>query len=172
MSITLSNIKNKSKEALDLNNLRQLPISIRDYFHRKQAKFDNVYDNRDTDAYLQRFKSVRYPIADRLYGSPNEEIANIFLNMYQSQEILDIIDEYIFNKQWIYHPVRKFDKWTTISELYYGSEEYFWTLLLFNKIADPFQDLLNFNMIRVPHESFTTVLPYRTLYDYQGARFK
>jgi len=172
MSITLANIKNKTKDALDLDDLRQLPIAIRDYFFGKKVSFDHTYDNRNTDEFLQRFKSTRYPVTDRLYGSPNEEIANIFLNIFTDQEVLDLIETYIFNKQWTYYPVRPFDKWNSISQEYYNTEDDFWSILVFNKITDPFQSLLNFNMIRIPYPSFIQDLPYRTLYDYEGAKFK
>jgi len=172
MPTSLSSIKNKTKDALDLDDLRQMPIAIRDYFYGKKANFDNPYDNRKNDTFLQRFKSVRYPVADSLYGSPNEEIANVFLNIFTDQRVLDLIESYTFNKQWTYHPVRPFDKWNSISQIYYEDEDYYWVILVFNKITDPFQSLLNFNMVRIPYPSFVQDLPYRTLYDYKGARFK
>jgi hypothetical protein len=171
MGISLSDIKNKTSESLDLDDLRQLPISIRDYFSRTKTKFDALYNNRSTDTYLQRFRSTKYPVQDRLYGSPNEEICNIYLNILNSKEVNDLIDDYIFNNKWVYHPVRKFDRWTTISRYYYSEDRYFWLLLMFNRIADPFQSLLNFNMIRVANQEIIQSIPYRDVFNFRGVTF-
>jgi len=83
---TLESIRNSTKEKRNFDELRQYPIAIREYMKNKKGAFDSNYSNRQTDTFLQRFKSTRYPITDREYGSPNEEICKIYLNIFQSKE--------------------------------------------------------------------------------------
>lgn len=170
-NITLFDVRNKTSDARDIEEMRQFPLAIRDYLKNKKTNFDNLYDNRRTDEFLQRFKSCKYPIRDRSFGSPNEDICNIFLNIFNDKEVSKLIDQYTFDRKWIYHPVRKFEKWHTISKQYYNDESKFWLILIFNRIVDPFTALQDFNIVRIPEADFLQDIPYRVTFDYASARF-
>ena len=111
---------------------------------------------------------MKYPVIDRDYGSPNEDLCNIFFNIIADKETQELIDQMIFDRKWIFHPVRKFDKWHTISRRYYGDENLFWIILVFNRITDPFVALTDFNIIRIPNLDFLYNMPYRTEFEFTG----
>jgi len=169
--ITLTRLRNTTEEVRNFDELRQYPLAVREFLKNRKGAFDLLYSNRKTDTFLHRFKSVKYPVRDRDFGSPNADICNVFLNLLNDREIQEIIDEYTFNRQWIYHPVRKFEKWHTIASLYYGQGAYFWLILVFNRIVDPFKALEHFNIVRVPDFSFLQDLPYTITFDYSSAKF-
>jgi hypothetical protein len=169
-TLTIAELKNTTKNSRDIDDMRQYPLAIRQYLKNQKTKMDGLYDNRQTDTFLQRFRTVKYPVQDRQFGSPNEDICNIYLNMFHEKEVQQLIDDYTFDRRWIYHPVRKFEKWHTISNLYYNGEEYFWVLLIFNRIVNPFTALQDFNMIRVPNFTFLYDLPYNISFDYTAVQ--
>jgi hypothetical protein len=171
MALTLSDIKNKTKSARNAEEMRQYPMAIREYFASERGRMDGLYNNRPTDAQIQRYRSIKYPVDDRDYGSPNEEICNIYLNLLNTKEVNEIIDEMIFEREWVFHPIRPFETWTTISLRYYADPDMFWLILLFNRISDPFTALQNFNMIRIPNESFVQRIPYRIDFDFSNTNF-
>lgn len=168
---TLSEIRNKTQQQRNWDELRQYPPAIRDYMSRDKGDFDPRYDNRKNDTFLQRFKGVKYPLLDRDFGSPNEDVCNIFQNLYNDKRINEMIDQYTFERKWVYHPVRPFEKWHNVSQTYYNNEAYFWVILLFNRIVDPFQALLDFNLVRVPNLEFIFGLPYTFYYDFASVEF-
>lgn len=168
---SLSNIRNKTKQQRNWDELRQLPSSIRDYFARDKGNFDKSYDNRNNDTFLQRFKGVKYPVKDREFGSPNEDICNIFQNLFNERRINNLIEQYTFDRKWVYHPVRPFEKWQNISQTYYNNEAYFWVILVFNRITDPFHALTDFNIVRIPNLQFIFDLPYTLYFDFSAAEF-
>lgn len=170
-TLTIAALKNTTKNSRDIDDMRQYPLAIRQYLKNQKTKFDGLYDNRQTDTYLQRFRTCKYPVQDRQFGSPNEDICNIFLNIFHEKEVQKLIDDYTFERRWVYHPVRQFEKWHTVSNLYYNDEDYFWMLLIFNRIVDPFTALEDFNMIRVPNFSFLNDLPYNISFDYTSVQF-
>jgi len=149
--MNINKIKNTTKDFRDIEDLRQLPISIRFDLNEEKGEFDTFYKTRNVEDYLQRFMKVKVPISDREFGSPQEEICNIYMNLYKDKEINKIIETFLKRRKWIYHPVRKFEKWNTISKKYYNTQNDYWVLLLFNKILDPFTSLENLNMIRIPN---------------------
>jgi len=159
--MNINKIKNTTKEYRDIEDLRQLPLAIRQDKETSNAQFDTLYDNRKINDYIQRFMKVKVPISDREFGSPQEQICNIYMNLTSDKSTNDLIDEYTFNRQWTYHPVKSFEMWNHISKLHYGEERLYWVILLFNKIHDPFTALSNFNMVRIPELSFATNLKYR-----------
>lgn len=166
----LDKIRNTTEQVRNIDELRQFPLAIREYLKNKKTPFDKLYSERTTDSFLQRFKTTKYPVVDRSFGSPNEDICNVFLNLLNNKEVNTLIDEYTFNRQWIYHPVRKFEKWHTIANLYYNDETKFWLLLVFNKIVDPFTALEDFNIIRVPEIEFLYDMPYSVRFDYTSVK--
>lgn len=158
----------RTQETRNFDDLRQLPLSLRKFFSSKKGNFDKLYDNRKTSDWLQRFMVSKYPILDRDYGSPNEDICNIFFNVINDKETQDLIDQMTFDREWVFHPIRKFDKWNTISKYYYNDENLFWIIIVFNRIADPFTALTDFNIVRIPNISFLYRMPYRTEFDFNG----
>ena len=171
MAISTSAIKNKTKNSRILNTLKEFPISMRQYLSNGKTQFDKKYFNRGTDAQLRFYNTVKYNMADRDFGSNNVDIANIFYNMLNSKDVQDTIDRYIFDKLWVYHPVRKFDKWNILANIYYNDENYYWLILLFNRIVDPFVDLLYFNIVRIPNISLINDLPSSFIYRFTGGDF-
>ena len=169
-NITLSKLKNSTEESRQWDEMRQYPPALRKFFAQSKAKFDRNYDNRKTNQWIQRTLSTKYPIQDRTYGSPNEDICNIFYNLYNDKEINQIIEDYTFERRWIYHPVRSFEKWTDIARNYYRDDGLFWLILVFNRITDPFQALLDFNIVRIPNIDFLQELPYSYTYDFTSAQ--
>jgi len=167
MSIANKSLK-RTKETRNFDDLRQLPVSLREFYSSKSGKFDRLYDNRRTSDFLQRFKTMKYPILDRDYGSPNGDMCNIFFNIICDREVQDLIDQMTFDRKWIYHPVRKFDMWHTISLKYYNTEDLFWIILTFNRITDPFTALTDFNIVRIPNIEFLYRMPYRTDFEFTG----
>jgi len=107
----------------------------------------------------------------RDYGSPNEDISNIFINIMNDKEVNSIIDRYTFERKWVYHPIRQFEKWQTISKIYYNNESYFWIPIVFNKIIDPFHGLTDFNIVRIPELQFLFDLPYLVRFSFLAADF-
>ncbi len=168
---TLKQIQNKTTESRQYDQLKEYPLAIRKYLSGTSVKFDNPYYNRSTDAQLRFLSTIKYDMQDRDYGSNNEDIANIYLNMLNSKGVQELIDSYIFNRQWVYHPVRKFEKWNTLSHIYYNEQNYYWLILVFNRIVDPFQDLLNFNLVRIPNLTFLNDLPSSFVFRYTGGDF-
>ena len=158
----------RTKETRNFDDLRQLPVALREFYSSQKGKFDALYDNRQTSAFLQRFKTIKYSISDREYGSPNENICNIFFNIINDKEVQELIDQMTFDRQWVFHPVRAFDKWNTIAEQYYESEELYWIILVFNRITDPFTALTDFNIVRIPNIDFLYRMPYRTEFEFTG----
>lgn len=172
-NIDLSEIRNKSKKDRNYETLRELPISIRDYLSDLEfGEFDRIYEDRGLDTFMQRFRTIRYPIDDRDFGSPNEEVANLYYNLYNEQETEDLIDDFLDRREWVYHPVREFEDWRHIARLYYNNEDFFWAILVFNRITDPFQALKDFNAVRVPAQAFIFQLPIRKTFSYGGSNFK
>ena len=169
MSISLSDVQNKTQKTRDFEDLRKLPFALREYYSQQKHRFDELYDRR-TDTYLKRFRMIKYKLYDRQYGNPNADIANIYWNIFNEKSVQDLIDELLFDRKWFYHPVRKFDKWHTVSEYYYQQPDYYWLLLVFNRISDPFQALQDFNIIRVPFMEFLERLPYKTTFDFSGGK--
>jgi hypothetical protein len=166
----IKNVLNKSRATFENDILRQLPLALREFASPNDNKFDAGYDNRSLDEYLQYFSSVKYPIQDTNFGSPNSVVCNIFLNQLNFTNVDDIIEEFIENKLWVYHPVRSFEKWHNISELYYSEQRYYWVLLLFNRITDPFQALKDLNIIRVPFTSFVSQLKNRFNFNFSNSQ--
>lgn len=162
-------LKQSTSDSREYDNLRQLPLAIRQYRQKSYQKFDSYFDRRPTDTFLQRFFNTKYPITDREFGKPNSNFCNIFLSIMNSVEVQNIIDDMLYNREWVYHPVRVFEKWHTVSRLYYGSEEYFWLILIFNRIIDPFRALQDFSMVRIPNFIFLQRLPYRMSFDFTNA---
>lgn len=169
---TISKIKNKTATSRRNDTLKEFPISIRQYLTSGVTKFDKKFFNRGTADQLRFFNTVKYDVSDREFGGNNLEITNIYLNMLNSKETNEVIDQYLFNKFWVFHPVRKFEKWNTLSKMYYNDETNYWLILLFNKIVDPFQDLLNFNMVRIPNLSLLNDLPTDFTYRFTGGDFE
>jgi hypothetical protein len=126
--------------------------------------FDTLYTNRKSNTFLQRFMKVKLPIGDRDFGSPQEMMCNIYMNLTQDKSTNDLIDEYIFSRRWVYHPVRSFEKWHNISKQYYGNQEDYWAILVFNKISDPFTALEHLSMVRVPYDTF--IIDLKTRWDF------
>jgi hypothetical protein len=166
----IKNVLNKSRVTFENEILRQLPLALREFASPNDNKFDQNYDNRSLDEFLSYSSSVKYPIQDTNYGSPNVVLCNIFLNQFNSSNVDDIIEDYIENKLWVYHPVRSFEKWHNISELYYNVQRYFWVLLIFNRITDPFQSLRDLNIIRVPYVSFISQLKNRFNFNFSNSQ--
>jgi hypothetical protein len=165
----LQSLKNSTNESREYDNLRQYPLAIRRFRQKSSMKFDKSYSYRGTDTFLQRFILTKYPVTDREFGSPNIDFCNIFLNMTNQPEINQIIEDMLENREWIYHPVRTFEKWNTLSKTYYDNESYFWLILLFNRIVDPFRSLQDFNMVRIPNFDFLQRLPYEFVFQYDQA---
>jgi len=172
MSINVSTIKNKSKDSRLYDNLKEFPMSLRKYLSSGKNTFDKKYFNRGTDSQMRFMTSAKYNMSDRDFGSNNIDIANIYYNILNSKEVQDLIDEYVLNRYWVYHPVRKFEKWNILSKIYYFTDEYYWLIILFNRIVDPFQDLLNFNIVRIPNISFIQEMPSNFRYNFTGGDFK
>jgi len=172
MSTNLSTIKNKTHDSRLYDTLKEFPMAMRKYLSSGKTTFDKKYFNRGTDSQMRFLFSAKYNMTDREFGSNNVDIANIYYNIMNSKEVSDIIDQYIFDRLWVYHPVRKFEKWNILSKIYYGTDDYFWLILLFNRIVDPFQDLLNFNIVRIPNLSFLQELPSDFNYDFSGGDFQ
>jgi len=171
MAINISTIKNKTQNSRLYDTLKEFPMSLRQYLSNGKTQFDKTYFNRGTDAQLRFLSTAKYNMTDRDLGENNTDIANVYYNMLNSKSISDLIDDYIFNKFWVYHPVRKFEKWNTLSNIYYNSEDYYWMILVFNKIVDPFQDLLHFNVVRIPNFSFLNDIPSEFTYQFTGGDF-
>jgi hypothetical protein len=172
MAITnnVRDIRNKTEEDLRNDYLRKMPFAIRKYFADSFThKFDVLYNNKESENFLQKHRSVPYPISDREFGSPNERIANIFSNHFNYGEVDDIIERYIDTKSWVYHPVRPFEDWRHIARRYYNDETLFWVPIIFNRIVDPFQALKDFNVVRIPSSNFYLELPTRIYFDYTGS---
>lgn len=172
MSVNISTIKNTSQTSRVNDTLKKFPMAIRQYLSNGKTRFDKSFFNRSTNEFLRFFTTVKYDMDDRDYGSKNTEITNIYLNMLNSKEVNDLIDLYVFNKFWVYHPIRKFESWNTLSNIYYNDETYYWMILIFNKITDPFTALLNFNIIRIPQFSFLNDLPSEFAYRFTGGDFE
>lgn len=156
----------QSEESRNFDEMKKLPPALRDYYSNQSNKFDKLYNNRPTDSFLQRFRTAKYNIKDRTYGGPNEDIANIFFNILNDKEVQELIDDMIFNRKWIFHPIRRFENWSTIANKFYNDENLYWLLIIFNRIVDPFKALLDFNMVRVPNIDFLHRMPYRIRFDY------
>jgi hypothetical protein len=165
----LTTFKQSTKDSREYDNLRQYPLAIRQFRQNPSMKFDRPFDYRSTDTFLQRFLLTKYPIGDRDFGSPNGDLCNIFLNIMNQKEMNDVIIEMIENREWVYHPVRVFEKWHTLAKLYYDNEAYFWLILLFNRIIDPFRSLQDFSMVRIPNFNFLQRIPYRFDFEYDQA---
>jgi phage pi2 protein 07 len=172
MPVKLSDIKNKTKVSRQYDTLKEFPMSMRQYLSSGAARFDKKYFNRGTADQLRFMFSARYNVDDRDFGGTNLEIANIYLNMLNSPEVNKLIEIYLFNKFWVFHPVRKFEKWNTLSNIYYNDENYYWMILVFNRIVDPFKDLLDFNIVRIPNFSFLNDLPTEFTYRFTGGDFE
>lgn len=171
MATSLSTIKNKTKQSRQYDTLKGFPVAMRQYLSSGAARFDKKFFNRGTADQLRFFDSVKYDIDDRDFGGNNLEITNIYLNMLNSKDVHDLIEEYLFNKLWVFHPVRKFEKWNTLASIYYNDESLYWIILVFNRIVDPFQDLLNFNIVRIPNNNFLNDLPTEFIYRFTGGDF-
>jgi len=169
---SISNIKNKTSESRLYDNLKEFPIALRQYLSNGKTQFDKTFFNRATDSQLRLFNTIKYNVTDREFGGNNIDITNIYLNLANSKEVQTLIDEYIFSKSWVFHPVRKFEKWNILSNIYYNTEDYYWIILLFNRIVDPFTDLLNFNIVRIPNISFLNDIPTPSSFKYVGGDFK
>jgi len=169
-NISLSSLRSSTETSRAYDDLRQYPLSIRGYL-KNRAIFDRPYDNRKTDSFLQRFRSTKYPVSDRSFGSPNEDVCNIFINILNDKKVNQLIDDYIFERKWVYHPVRQFEKWHTIARNFYGDESLFWIIIVFNRVVDPFQGLKDFNMVRIPDSQFLQDMPYSVYFDYTAAQF-
>ena len=167
--MNLQTLKNSTVESREFDNLRQYPLAIRQFRQKASMKFDRNFDYRSSESFLQKFIITKYPITDRDFGSPNGDLCNIFLNIMNQEEVNKIIEDMITNREWVYHPVRTFEKWNTLSKLYYNNESYFWVILLFNRVIDPFSPLQNFNMVRIPNFDFIQRLPFRIEFDYSQA---
>jgi hypothetical protein len=165
----LEALKQSTKESREYDNLRQYPLSIRQFRQKSSMEFDSTFDYRSTDTFLQRFLLTKYPIGDRTFGSPNGNICNLFLNLFNQPEVDVIRNDMLLNREWVYHPVRPFEKWNNISKLYYDNESYFWLILLFNKIIDPFAALKDLSMVKIPNFTFLQRLPYRFEFEYDQA---
>ena len=155
----LQTLKQSTSDSREYDNLRQYPLAIRQFRQKSSAKFDKPYSYRASDTFLQKFMLVKYPVTDRDFGSPNTDFCNIFLNIMNQQETNDIINDMLETREWVYHPVRVFEKWHTLSKLYYDNESYFWLILLFNRIIDPFRSLQDFNIVRIPNFNLLQRLP-------------
>jgi len=116
---TIKTYLKKTEESRNYDDLRKLPLALREFYGFSKAQFDHLYDNRRTIDWLQRFKTVKYPVLDRDYGSPNENMCNIFFNIINDKEVQELIDRMTFDRQWFFHPIRKFDKWHTIAQKHY-----------------------------------------------------
>jgi len=162
-------LKLSTKDSREYDNLRQYPLAIRQFRQKSSMKFDKTYDYRSSDTFLQRFLLTKYPIGDRDFGSPNGDICNVFLNIMNQPEVNALITSMLENREWIYHPVRPFEKWHNLSKYYYNNESYFWLILLFNRIIDPFRALQDFNMVRIPNFDFLQRLPFRFEFDFGQA---
>lgn len=165
----LQTLKLSTPDSREFDNLRQYPIAIRQFRQKSTTRFDKPYEYRATDEFLQKFMITKYPITDRDFGNPNADFCNVFLNMTNQPEIDDIIEEMIFNREWVYHPVRSFEKWNTLSKLYYNDESYYWLILLFNRIRDPFRALQDFNIVRIPNFDFLQRLPSEFVFQFTEA---
>lgn len=164
--MNLEDLKNSTKDSREFDNLKQYPLALRRYYQKSSAQYDKSFDNRSTDTFLQRFMVTRYPISDRQFGAAYAEICNIFLNNTKLEEIDRVIEDMLSNREWIYHPVRSFEKWHNLSKMYYNNESYFWLILLFNRINDPFRALQDFNMVRIPNFSFLYRIPISIEFQY------
>lgn len=167
--MNLESLKTSTVDSREYDNLRQLPLSIRNIRQKTAMRFDQTYNYRATDTFLQRFILSKYPIGDRDFGSRNGNICNIFLNIFNQPETNVLINDMLANREWVYHPVRKFEKWHNISKQYYGNEAYFWLILIFNRIVDPFRALLDFTMVRIPNFIFLQRLEYQFDFKYEQA---
>lgn len=172
MSINISTIKSTTKDSRLYDTLKEFPMSMRQYLSTGKTRFDKPFFNRGTDAQLRFFTTAKYNITDRDYGGNNIDITNIYYNMLNSKEVSDLIDDYVFNKFWVYHPVRKFEKWNTLANIYYNDESYYWMLLVFNRITNPFTALLDFNIIRIPNFSLLNEIPSEFSYRFSGGDFE
>lgn len=157
--MNLETLKTSTKESREYNNLRQYPLAIRKFRQDPSMKFDSPYAYRPSDSFLQSFFITKYPISDRDFGGPNSNFCNIFLNLLNQPEVDQLIEDKIESKEWIYHPVRSFEKWNTLSKMYYNDESYFWMILLFNRITDPFRSLQDLSIVRIPNFDFLQQLP-------------
>jgi len=172
MSISISTIKNTTKQSREYDTLKEFPLSMRQYLSSGKSQFDKMYFNRGTDQEARLASTVKYNVADRDFGGNNVDISNIFYGIHNCKALQDIIDLYIFERRWVYHPVRKFENWNKISSIYYNSEEYYWLILLFNRIVNPFVDLQNFNIVRIPNYSFLGEIPSGFIFNFTGGDFK
>lgn len=166
--LNYSKIKNKTKQSLNYDELRALPYALREYYSSSLGRYDREYRNRQRDGFLTRFNYIKYNISDRTFGGTNMNFCNIFMNATKSKQVNDAIEEFTFNRQWFYHPVKPFESWNIISKKYYNNEDYFWMILLFNKILDPFTALENFNMIRIPFINFLYRVREDITLDFEG----
>ena len=167
-----NSVRNRSSEDRSNEYLRKLPFAIRRYYKRNSTINgpDEIYENRETDSFLQKFETVTYPVSDSTFGSPNERIANIYFNHLTDKPLQSLIKNYLDEKRWIYHPIRDFEDWRDIAHRFYGDEELFWGIIVFNNITDPFQALKDLNVIRIPEESFIYRIQYRYYFNYSGAK--
>ena len=78
--MNINQIKNTTQDFRNIEDLRQLPIAIRVEMDEDKGVFDTFYNNRKTSDFLQRFMKVKVPVSDRDFGSPQEEICNLYTN--------------------------------------------------------------------------------------------
>jgi len=169
MSTSLRNVKNKTDNTRKTEDLYEYPHSIRLFLaDNRYPKFDKKYTNRSPRDYMAFLNYIPYNIDDREYSSKHEEFCNIYYNYLNDKSVDEYIEAYIEEGQFWVHPYRKFERYDTIAYRYYGQDQDWWVIPLFNKVSDLFEASLNFNVLRIPYLGFIEKLGSTPLYNWTG----
>ena len=168
-NISLSDIKNKTSDTLQKDELYEYPQSIRLFLAENgYPTFDKEYTNRSSRDYMRFSMYIPYTIDDREFGSRYDELSNIYYTFLNDPIVDEFIQAYIDDGQFWVHPYRKFERYDLISLRYYDNDRDWWVIPLFNKISDPFEGTLDFNVLRIPYLGFIEKLNNDVFYNWNG----
>jgi hypothetical protein len=168
---TLSEIKNKTSNTKKIDELYEYPEAIRRYLaDNGYPKFDNKYTNRSPRDYIAFSNYIPYDIDDREFGAKHESFNNIYYTYLNDPIVEEFINAYIEDGQFFVHPYRTFERYDLISIRYYDNDRDWWVIPLFNKITDPFEATLNFNVLRIPYLGFIERLNNDPIFNWDGGQ--
>lgn len=163
------NITNNTKESLQLEELYEYPHSIREFLSsRGYPKFDKKNPHRNKRDWLKQLMIIPYDIQDREYGGRKMDVSNLYLTFIDQPYIDNLIKAFIEDGEYQVHPYKKFERWDLISKHYYGNVHDWWVIPLFNKISDPFDATLDFNILRIPFAGFVNRIEHSFFYNFRG----
>jgi hypothetical protein len=171
MTTPLEKIRNKTSETIQTEEMYEYPQSIREFLSKNgYPDFDRKYTNRSPRSFIAFSRYIPYHIDDREYGARNEEFNNIYYTHLNDPLVNEFIDAYIEDGQFWVHPFRKFERYDLIAERYYSNDVDWWVIPLFNKVSDPFEATLNFNVLRIPYLGFIERLNNESIYNWDGGQ--